>query len=226
MLVICIRSLMLNTMVAKIWALTNITKRDCYVISTCTMSHQGSIKGGFFSMMSFATPRKTAMKVAILLYVSLLANSIMSLPASADTRIVKGFDIERYLGTWHEIARLPVFYQNGCKNSKAIYKRIDGGNFSINNTCQKGDRLIEIRGTATQAKPGHFKSEFKKFLTFRAEYLVHWVDPKYRTAVVGTPNGKRVWILSRTSKLSPLHQAEALKQLKKFGYADEKLIWN
>ena len=177
-------------------------------------------------MMLFNPQRKSIMRLATLLYVSLLITSILGLPAHADTRIVKGFDIDRYLGTWHEIARLPVFYQNGCKNSKAIYKRIGAGKFSINNTCQKGDRLIEIRGTSTQAKPGHFKSEFKKFLTFRAEYLVHWVDPNYRTAVVGTPNGKRVWILSRTSRLSPPLRAEALKQLKKFGYANEKLIWN
>ena len=213
-------------MVAKIYIPTNITKRDCYVFTIRTMSHKSSFKDGRFPMMLFNPQRKTAKRLATFLSVSLLITSILGLPAHADTRIVKEFNIERYLGTWHEIARLPVFYQNGCKNSKAIYKRIGGGKFSINNTCQKGDRLIEIKGTATQAKPGHFKSEFKKFLTFRAEYLVHWVDPNYRTAVIGTPNGKRVWILSRTARISSPHRAEALKQLKKFGYASEKLIWN
>ncbi|MEP3264691.1 MAG: lipocalin family protein [Hyphomicrobiales bacterium] len=177
-------------------------------------------------MISFAVPRKTAMKVATLLCVSLLTTGILGVPAHADARIVKGFNIERYLGTWHEIARLPVFYQNGCKNSTAIYKRIEGGQFSVTNTCEKGARLIKIQGVATQPEPGYFKVEFKKFLTFRADYIVHWVDPNYRTAVVGTPNGKRVWILSRTKRLSPVHRAEALKQLKKFGYANEKLIWN
>jgi len=157
---------------------------------------------------------------------SVLAASIFVVPAHADPRIVEGFNIERYLGTWREIARLPVFYQNGCKNSKAIYKRIKGGKFSVTNTCEKGARVMKIQGVATQPKPGFFKAEFKKIITFRAQYLVHWVDPNYRAAVVGTPNGKRVWILSRTSRLSPPLRAEALKQLKKFGYASEKLIWN
>ena len=177
-------------------------------------------------MMSFTALRKHILKIAMLLYVSLLANTLFTPSASANARIVQGFNIERYLGTWHEIARLPVFYQSGCKNSKAIYKRIKGGTFSVTNTCEKGDRVIEIKGTATQAKPGHFKVAFKKFLTFRAEYLVHWVDPKYRTAVVGTPNGKRVWVLSRTPRLAAPHKTEALTQLKKFGYANENLIWN
>ena len=177
-------------------------------------------------MMSFTAPRKTAIRLAVLFYVSLLATSILGLPAHADARIVNGFNIERYLGTWHEIARLPVFYQNGCKNSKAIYKRIAGGKFSVTNTCEKGDRSIKIQGVATQPKPGYFKVEFKKFLTFRAEYLVHWVDPNYRAAVVGTPNGKRVWILSRTARLSTPLRTEAIKQLRKFGYASERLIWN
>ena len=177
-------------------------------------------------MMSFTPTRKTTIRLITLLHIGLLAMILLGLPARADARIVKGFNIERYLGTWHETARLPVFYQNGCKNSKAIYKRIKGVKFSVTNTCEKGDRSIKIQGIATQPKPGHFKVEFKKFLTFRAQYLVHWVDPNYRTAVVGTPNGKRVWILSRTKRLSPAHRAEALKQLKKFGYASEKLIWN
>ena len=177
-------------------------------------------------MMSFTALRKHVIKFAMFLCAVLLANSMMAPFVGANTRIVEGFNIERYLGTWHEIARLPVFYQSGCKNSKAIYKRIGGGKFSVSNTCEKGDRLIEIKGIATQAEPGHFKVEFKKFLTFRADYIVHWVDPNYRTAVVGTPNGKRVWILSRTSRLAPLLRDEAIKQLKKFGYAKEKLIWN
>ena len=110
------------------------------------------------------------------------------------------FEPNRYLGVWHEIARYPVPFQDGCFGVTAEYGLRDDGLLSVLNICrdQAGNETDRIEGTAEIVGPGRLKVRFPSVPFVAADYWVLWTDEDYRTAVVGAPNGRSGWILNRS----------------------------
>ena len=51
-------------------------------------------------------------------------------------------DLQRYQGTWYELARLPMFFQRHCAQSEAHYRLQPDGTIAVLNRCrtEKGER--------------------------------------------------------------------------------------
>ena len=145
---------------------------------------------------------------------------------AAGVKTVQNLDLNSYLGTWHEVARYPLFFQRGCKQSKATYKLINPKKISVHNRCIKNGKKTEIKGDAIVKGPGKLAVKFSVFMPFRAPYWVLWVDPNYKVAVVGGPNRKNGWILARSPNPSKDQLAPALKALTDNGYKLDGLIWD
>jgi apolipoprotein D and lipocalin family protein len=115
---------------------------------------------------------------------------------------VASVDLARYMGTWHEIARLPAPFQEGCVDSSADYRMRDDGRVEVVNRCVKEGKPKEARGiarvvdTATRSK---LKVSF--FRPFWGDYWVTDLDPGYAWVVVGTPDRRYLWILARETRL-------------------------
>ncbi len=62
------------------------------------------------------------MKITVLAAALILGLS--SSVSAQNVEAVNSFDLNRYLGTWYEIARMPARFQRGCKDAKAVYERI------------------------------------------------------------------------------------------------------
>lgn len=165
---------------------------------------------------------KTLFPFVILIFVALIGPH----PAFAQLKPVKQLNVDKYLGVWNEVARFPVFYQRGCVDSQAIYERIDQENLSITNKCTRNGKTTTISGRAINNGIGKFQVSISRFLPFKAEYWVLWVDDRYQTAVVGVPTGNRGWILSRSKKLTAAHRETVLRVLTQNGYNPDQLIWN
>ena len=107
------------------------------------------------------------------------------------------FDLSRYLGQWYEIASLPNFFQKGCTCSSAKYTP-KGHEVGVYNHCIRHGKVSDIKGVAwvpDQQQPAKLKVRF--FWPFRADYCVLYVSPDYQYALVGLPNRKYLWVLSR-----------------------------
>jgi apolipoprotein D and lipocalin family protein len=155
------------------------------------------------------------MKTIVAFLVLLLAAA----PATAaEVRAVPSLDLNRYLGTWYEVARYPVFFQRGCTRSKAIYAQTRPDRISVTNTCIRNGKLSSITGDATIKAPGKLKVSFSKFIPLRADYWVLYVDKSYTTAVVGGPGRRTGWILSRKPNRSRESLGAALRALEWNGY--------
>lgn len=118
-------------------------------------------------------------------------------------KVVDEVDIERYLGTWYEVASFPIRAQRGCVGTTATYSLRDDGDISVYNRCYEdsfdGD-VQDIEGKAwvddgsTNAK---LKVQF--FWPFRSPYWIVDLDQdEYQWAVVSGPDRDNLWILSRT----------------------------
>lgn len=145
------------------------------------------------------------------------------------------FEASRYLGEWHEVARLPVFYQPDGTLAKATYgPGAKPGEVTVFNQSfgANGQPLKSIRGTATLEKsppPGRFTVKFPGIPGFLAafsgpNYHVMEVDKDYRTAVVGIPSRKALWILSREPRLPKGELDKLIALAKSAGFDTERLL--
>ncbi len=145
---------------------------------------------------------------------------------------VSQVDLDRYVGTWHEVARLPNWFQDHCiGNVTADYKRLDNGAIEVVNRCLvEGGMIDEAHGvarivdTSTNAKlEVSFVSVFGWNL-FWGDYWILELGDEYEYAVVGMPSRKYAWILSRTVRLSPELWSHIQKVLIRAGYDPEKFV--
>lgn len=133
------------------------------------------------------------------------ALACLLLPARAETPAVSvaEVDLARYLGKWYEIASFPMFFQRNCVgDTTAEYALTPEGDVSVTNRCRTADGFDEAKGTATVVE-GSRNSRLRVsfFWPFRSDYWIFGLDADYRWAVVGNPNRKYLWVLSRTPQL-------------------------
>ncbi len=124
---------------------------------------------------------------------------------------VEQVDLNRYLGQWYEIARYPNGFQKNCLESSAYYSLRDDGDIEVVNRCKdtRDGTLRQAKGHAWVVdSSSNAKLKVSFFWPFRGDYWIIELGREYEYAVVGTPNRKYFWILSRTRSMDDsLYQA-------------------
>lgn len=169
----------------------------------------------------------------------------LGLTASAATAAdplptVPHVDLARYAGTWHEIARLPNWFQRSCEKSRAQYTPCGDGTLKVVNTCLKASgRSTSIEGIATPV-PGSGNARLRvKFGGLAALAPVaregnYWIialgesdaNMPYEWALVGTPDRRFLWILARQPCLPPEVLAQLKDQARCLGFDVASLVLN
>lgn len=155
-----------------------------------------------------------------------LLNSCASIPKNA--KAVKNFDIDRYLGTWYEIARFDFRFEKDLDNVSAQYSLNKEGNVIVLNSgynykkaeWKKADGLGKFRANKDVAE---LKVSF--FGPFYAGYNIVALDENYQYALVAGKNLKYLWILSRTKNIPQEVKSNYLRIAEEIGYDTSKLIW-
>jgi apolipoprotein D and lipocalin family protein len=149
--------------------------------------------------------------------------------------VVPKVDLNRYVGTWYEIARLPNTFQKQCTGDvTATYTLLEGGDIKVVNRCRKEDgSFTEVEGRAKRADDDEpltklkvrFAPAFLSFLWFVwGDYWIIDLSPDYAYAVIGEPDRKYLWILSRTPQMAETTFQEILGRAKEQGYDVTNLI--
>ncbi len=116
--------------------------------------------------------------------------------------VVPHVDLKKYLGKWFEIARLPARFEEGCSDITATYSLKKNGSISVLNECKRNGKVKVAKGTAKvvdESTGAKLKVTF--FWPFYGDYWIINLGNNYDYAVVGTPNRKYLWILSRTLQM-------------------------
>ena len=140
---------------------------------------------------------------------------------------VKGFQAERYLGTWYEIARLDHSFERGLTDVTATYRRRDDGGIDVRNRgydpAEKTWHEAEGRAYFI-ASPDTASLKVSFFGPFYGGYHVMALDPDYRWAMVAGPNHDYLWILARSPGLpDPVMQGLA-RTARQAGFDPDELI--
>lgn len=135
-------------------------------------------------------------------------------------------DLTRYAGRWFEVAKIPNRFQKQCHcETAADYALRDDGRIDVVNTCRKADGkpdrahgLAKVVDASTNAR---LKVSFVSFLGWRPFWGDYWIiglDADYRWAVIGTPDRKFGWVLSRTPALDDATMDQVYAILERNGY--------
>jgi len=113
-------------------------------------------------------------------------------------------DLERYAGKWYEIASFPMCFQRGCTCTTAEYTPTGQGYVEVLNRCIKNGEPTSAEGKAFPVKgSNNSRLRVQFFWPFRGNYYVIALADDYSYAMVGSPNRKYLWILSRSPQLDP-----------------------
>ena len=155
------------------------------------------------------------------------ALSQMAVPQTIS--VVPKFDLNRYIGTWHEIAKYPNKVERNCIAEEVVlFALADKPNrFQMVASCRIRNESSDARNAdGSINRNGDGKLKLARIWPFSNKYWVFAVGPAYEWALVGDPNHKSLWILSRTMVLTPEVVAEIENKVAAEGFDSTKLVFN
>jgi apolipoprotein D and lipocalin family protein len=160
----------------------------------------------------------------ILLAASLLAIQAPSLALAAAQPPSKPIAASFYTGKWYEIARTPNSGQRDCEAPTTEFTGKGENGFSVRQICRKGSAsgAAKTFNTTGAIVAGTQNAKFKMSFLGGLKKQEYWVLDRaddHSWAIMATPGGNFVWLLSRKAVMDPAAKAQALERVKALGYA-------
>jgi len=165
--------------------------------------------------------------VLVTLIILTIIISLNSCKTYKELSTVKEVDINKYLGTWYEIARLPNSFEKNMKCVTATYSLKDNGKIKVVNKgyLTTKNKYKSATGTAwvpDSKFPGQLKVSF--FGPFAGNYYIVELDKDYQYVLIGEPSRKYLWILARTPELDINIYENLINIAKNKGFAVENIL--
>ncbi len=141
---------------------------------------------------------------------------------------VDNFKLDKYLGTWYEIARLNHSFEEGLTRVTANYELMEDGGVRVINS---GYSAVSNKWKQAQGKAyfvrgsdqGYLKVSF--FGPFYGAYIVFDLDrDNYQYALVCGPDKSYLWLLARTPHIDETIRLRLIAEAKVLGFDTSKLI--
>jgi len=169
----------------------------------------------------------------IALFAGLLAAGAALAAAPQPTKPVSA---SFYSGRWYEIARIPNAGQRDCQAPESQFARLGGsgdvsfvsdqGEFSVRQVCRRGSPVGAAKVFATRGRilPGSRNAKFE--MSFfggirKQEYWVLDTAPDGAWALMATPGGNYIWLLSRKAVMPAGAKAAAIARIRALGYGQK-----
>lgn len=167
-------------------------------------------------------------KFGLLVLSLFLATACTGIPDGV--KPVTGFELSRYLGKWHEIARLDHRFERGLTDITAEYSLRDGGGVRVLNSGYN----IENRERETAEGKAYFvdkpdvgQLEVSFFGPFYGAYNIIELDKVgYRYVMIAGPTRDYLWILAREPRLDPVVLKGLVARAKTLGFPTDALIYS
>ncbi len=165
----------------------------------------------------------------------MLALVLMTVGIQSGARVsaVPAVDLDRYVGKWFEVARFDNRFQRGCAGDvTAEYAKRSDGRIDVVNRCRQPNGefttaagIARIVDTASRAQlKVRFAPAFLSWISaVWGDYWIIGLAEDYSWAVVGTPDHKYLWVLSRTAVLEPAQYRRAVDIARANGFDDRLL---
>ena len=154
--------------------------------------------------------------------------------AALAPKTVEKVDLDRYVGQWYEVARLPNRFQDFCvANVNANYRKLPSGSIEVVNRCL--NEQGEVKEVIGEARVVELSSKAKLEVRFApswlswiplvwGDYWVLHVEPDYSIALVGSPDRQYLWVLARNPQLNRKAIEAMLEKAKAQGFAVDQVV--
>ena len=146
---------------------------------------------------------------------------------------IANLDVERYMGTWHEIAKYPNRFQKQCASqTRAQYLVQTDGSLQVINRCvtAQGETLEaigqahQVGGTTSPKLQVRFAPAWLSWLPWVwGDYWVIDLDPAYQLSAVSDAKRQYLWVLSRQKKVDAQTYQALLTRLAAQGFDLQRL---
>jgi apolipoprotein D and lipocalin family protein len=168
----------------------------------------------------------TRASLILVIALTVFTTGCQSIPEKAEA--IKPFNVDKYLGTWYEIARIDFSSEEGLNNVTANYSLNDDGTIKVLNRgwdfakgeWKQAEGKAKFRGARNE---GALKVSF--FGPFYSGYNILAIGADYEYAMVAGKDLDYLWLLSRTPTMPDEMKAAFLNQAKKVGYDTNRLLW-
>jgi len=164
-------------------------------------------------------------KLVLTSLILFILSACTGIPKNLST--VKGFDSDKYLGTWYEIARLDHKFERGMSHVQATYaKRDKGGLTVLNKGYVQADKVWKsVEGKAfLNGEPDEGRLKVSFFGPFYGGYNILVLDKQYQYSMVAGPDRDMLWILSRTKVMDDRVYQYLIEQANTWGFDTKSLI--
>lgn len=146
----------------------------------------------------------------------------------SDADVFRRLDVEKYMGKWFEIYRLPMRAEKDLVNVSATYALRTDGKVDVLNQGYKHTpegKHKKAKALAWLPDPEIQGALIVRFFgLFKSSYHILFIDEDYQFAVVSTHDRNYAWILARTPLLNKNFEDELLTHAKGFGIDTSKFI--
>ena len=142
---------------------------------------------------------------------------------------VSNFNLDAYLGTWYEIARLDHRFERGLTAVSATYSLRDGGGIKVVNrgyNAEDGqwDEAVGKAFAVGEPDVGRLKVSF--FGPFYGGYnIIALEQSASECSMVAGPNRSYLWILCRQTNPDKAVLDKLVAQAERLGFAVDELIF-
>lgn len=164
--------------------------------------------------------------IIIISVAGLVSSCGASIPKNA--KAVENFDLNRYLGSWYEIARFDFRFERDMNNVMAQYSLNEKNDVDVLNSGYnyKKEEWVSANGVAKfRGNKNIAALKVSFFGPFYSGYNVIALDDDYKYALVAGKSLDYLWILSREKSIPEDIKEEYLSIAQEIGYDTSKLIW-
>ena len=139
--------------------------------------------------------------------------------------IIESFDLNKFMGTWYEIARLDHPYERGLERVTAHYKFTDKSYVAVINQGFKYGKIKTIRSAKLlpTTQPNYFKVYFGLPIGFA--YRIAYINKHYTMAIITGTRTNTLWFLARTPSIEPELKQQLEQIAMELGFNTTKLIY-
>lgn len=139
---------------------------------------------------------------------------------------VKSVDLNRYYGTWYEIARLPNRFQKMCASDTRATYQPDGEDVTVLNQCRTADGTLEQAKGIAKVVEGSMGAKLRVsfFRPFYGDYWILGLDPDYRWVLIGEPGRDYAWVLARQPEMDQVMLDKLLSKAADLGFDREAFV--
>ena len=175
--------------------------------------------------------KKVLLGLAVTAVLAACATTSRELPTQS------GVSLERYAGTWYEQARLPNRFQKDCAGDvRADYTLNADGTIQVVNQCRKEDGSTQrAEGIGRLAERGPLADPSRLEVRFAPDWVSwvpmvwgdYWIirlEGDYEYSLVGTPDRKYLWVLTRDEQADPRRVQALLEYAGTLGFKVDDVV--